>query len=394
MNTSYRSRIAENALLHDGRFPNRVILPMGSGISILPNKSVRITAHPQCFSAKPDRLLIKHAERWHINRAEIMRFPWLPAGPAGAYAPGERTTLPERRIPSAGNVALDVTYLGPREKGEPFEGCLFVYEDGDPVTRSASSTVSTGIVRAKIRSDVQVRARVARPLQGQTFQATIQPREPFWPQRLAISDAEHWVIHDLRINGVSLLAQDGDLPGILFSDATPVLPQLRFGKLSVNEGLEITATYTGSESSPVLACELSGSATAPDPEEALGGVSSFLPMSSEVKILPTLTAQIKSSLCIPSDGDDHHGMAFQASQIVIADADDWIVHDVRIGNISQFCQFGDVPGVAFSVAAAESVRMSTIQSLMDCVIMATYIGGREEGAPFLCGIAGNALRSA
>lgn len=223
MNTPYRSRIAENAIIHDGRSPNHSVLPLSSGISILPNKSVRIIARPQSYSVKPDRLLIKHAERWHINRAEIMRFPWLSAGPAGAFAPGERTVLPERRIPNAGDVSLDVTYLGPREQGEPFEGCLFVYEDGDQAIRSAAST---GIVRAKIRSDVQVRARVARPFQGQTFQATVQPREPFWPQRLAISDAEHWVIHDLRINGISLLAQDGDLPGILFSDATrPALPQ-------------------------------------------------------------------------------------------------------------------------------------------------------------------------
>ena len=199
MNTSYRSRIAENAILHDSRSPNRLILPMSAGISILPNKSVRITARSQSCSVKPDRLLIKHAERWHINRAEIMRFPWLSAGPAGAFAPGERTALPERRIPNAGDVSLELTYLGPREQGEPFEGCLFVYQDGDPAIRS---TASTGIVRAKIRSDVQVRARVARPLQDQTFQATVQPRESFWPQRLVISDAEHWIIHDLRINGI------------------------------------------------------------------------------------------------------------------------------------------------------------------------------------------------
>lgn len=387
MNTSYRSRIAENAIFHDGRSPNRVILPMSTGISILPNKSVRITARPQSYSVKPDRLLIKHAERWHINRAEIMRFPWLSAGPAGAFAPGERTALPERRIPNAGDVSLDVTYLGPREQGEPFEGCLFVCGDGDQAIRSAAST---GIVRAKIRSDVQVRVRVARPFQGQTFQATIQPRESFWPQRLAITDADHWVVNDLRINGISLLAQDGDLPGSMFSDAAlPTLPQLRFGMLSIDDGLEVTATYIGADPAPALACELAGSATAPDPEEAPGGVSTFLPMSSGMNILPNTNAQITTRLCIPSEG-----MAFQASQIVIADADDWVVRDVRIGNMSQFCQSGDVPGVAFSVAAAESVRMAILQSLRDCVIEVTYIGTREEGAPFLCGIAGNALCSA
>jgi hypothetical protein len=145
---------------------------------------------------------------------------------------------------------------------------------------------------------------------------------------------------------------------------------------------------------PVLTCELSGSATVPDSEEAPGSVSTFLPISSGVKIFPNTSVRVKSNLCIPSNGDDNWGMAFQASQIVIADADDWIVNNVQIGNMSQFCQSGDVPGVAFSVAAAESVRMMTLQSLMDCVIDATYIGTREEGAPFLCGIAGNALRSA
>jgi hypothetical protein len=192
-----------------------------------------------------------------------------------------------------------------------------------------------------------------------------------------------------------LLAQDGDLPGILFSDAThPPLPPLRFGMLSVDDGLEITATYVGSESMPVLACELSGSATAPNPEEAPDSVSTFLPIATRAKIFPSQSAQIKSNLCIPSNVDDNWGMPFQASQIVIADADDWVVNDIQIGNLSQFCQSGSVPGVAFSVAAAESVRMTTLQRSMNCVINVTYIGTREEGAPFLCGIAGNALRSA
>jgi len=79
----------------------------------------------------------------------------------------------------------------------------------------------------------------------------------------------------------------------------------------LDEGLEITATCVGSETRPVLTCELSGSATAPDPEEALGSlgsVSTFLPMSSESgifpntgRIFPNMKVQVKSNLCIPSE---------------------------------------------------------------------------------------------
>lgn len=104
--------------------------------------------------------------------------------------------------------------------------------------------------------------------------------------------------------------------------------------------------------------------------------------------------KISTRPCIPSDGNDGPWMAFRASQIVIADADDWVVTDVRIGNMSQFSQAGDVPGAAFSATAAELVRLTTLQMAMDFTICVRYVGAREEGAPFLCGVAGNALRSA
>jgi hypothetical protein len=410
--SSPRSRVAENAIrARAGDFPaERILLPMSTGISIPPNTSAKITSRPQNYGVRPDRLLIKHAERWRINRAETMRFPWLPAGPAVAFAPGEHTPLPERRVPCAGDVTLDVTYVGPCKEGESFEACLFV----EPVSelnnaQEIQPPTSTGArphavppndrlidrPRAKVSSDVRIQARAAKPVQDHTFRTTVQAREPFWPQRLAIADAAHWVVNDLRVDGVSLLAQDGDLPGILFSDAAqPVLPPIRIGMLSADDdGLEITATYVGPESSPVLTCELSGSTTAPD-VEPYSGVSTFLPVSSGVRILPGTSAQISTRPCIPSDGNDGPWMAFRASQIVVADADDWVVTDIRIGNMSQFSQSGDVPGVAFSAVAAELVRLTTLQSCMDFTICVRYVGARDLGAPFLCGVAGNAFRAA
>src|SRR5262249_17976165 len=119
------------------------LLPMSSGENIPPGTSARIASCPQNYSIRPDRLLIKHAEHWHINRAETMRFPWLPAGPANAFAPGEHTPLPERRIPCAGSVTLAVTYVGPLKGGEPFEACLFVTPCAPPfVPPAVSSAIS------------------------------------------------------------------------------------------------------------------------------------------------------------------------------------------------------------------------------------------------------------
>ena len=113
----------------------------------------------------------------------------------------------------------------------------------------------------------------------------------------------------------------------------------------------------------------------------------ILPMSSGVNILPNTSAQITSR---PQD------VAFRPERIVIGSgggvaASDWIVNDVKVGNKSQFSQSGDVPGDLFAATTIDSfVSFATVQTAMDFVMLVTYIGTSESGAPFYCAVLGTA----
>jgi len=109
----------------------------------------------------------------------------------------------------------------------------------------------------------------------------------------------------------------------------------------------------------------------------------LLPMSSGVNILPNTSAQITSR---------PQNVAFRPERIIIGGAaGDWIVNDVKVGNRSQFSQSGDLPGDIFAATTIDSfVSFETVQTAMDFVMLVTYVGTSESGAPFVCGVLGTA----
>ena len=114
----------------------------------------------------------------------------------------------------------------------------------------------------------------------------------------------------------------------------------------------------------------------------------ILPMSTGVPILPTQSAQITGRPQV---------LAFKIGRFVISNAGtaggaaDWIVNDIKIGNRSQFVQSGDVPGDLFATNAIDTfVRFETAQTAMDVVVVVTYIGLNESGAPFFGAMVGTA----
>ena len=124
---------------------------------------------------------------------------------------------------------------------------------------------------------------------------------------------------------------------------------------------------------------------APMPERANRDI---LPMSTGVPILPTQSAQITGR---------PQTMVFSINRFLISNAGtaggaaDWIVNDIKIGNRSQFVQSGDVPGDLFAVNAIDTfVRFDTAQTAMDVVVVVTYIGLNECGAPFFGAMVGTA----
>jgi hypothetical protein len=114
----------------------------------------------------------------------------------------------------------------------------------------------------------------------------------------------------------------------------------------------------------------------------------ILPMSTGVPILPTQSAQITGR---------PQTLVFKIGRFVISNAGtaggsaDWIVNDIKIGNVSQFVQSGDVPGDLFATNAIDTfVRFAPAQTAMDVVVVVTYIGLNESGAPFFGAMVGTA----
>ena len=114
----------------------------------------------------------------------------------------------------------------------------------------------------------------------------------------------------------------------------------------------------------------------------------ILPMSTGVPILPTQSAQITGRPQV---------MVFKIGRFLISNAGtaggaaDWIVNDIKIGNRSQFVQSGDVPGDLFATNAIDTfVRFESAQTAMDVVVVVTYIGLNESGAPFFGAMIGTA----
>jgi hypothetical protein len=114
----------------------------------------------------------------------------------------------------------------------------------------------------------------------------------------------------------------------------------------------------------------------------------ILPMSTGVPILPTQSAQITGR---------PQTLVFKIGRFVISNAGtaggaaDWIVNDIKIGNRSQFVQSGDVPGDLFATNAIDTfVRFEAAQTAMDVVVVVTYIGLNESGAPFFGAMVGTA----
>ena len=114
----------------------------------------------------------------------------------------------------------------------------------------------------------------------------------------------------------------------------------------------------------------------------------ILPMSTGVPILPTQSAQITGR---------PQTLVFKIGRFVISNAGtaggsaDWIVNDIKIGNVSQFVQSGDVPGDLFATNAIDTfVRFAPAQTAMDVVVVTTYIGLNESGCPFFGAMVGTA----
>jgi len=207
------------------------------------------------------------------------------------------------------------------------------------------------------------------------------PDEPFYLDRITITDAANWVINDIKLNERSLLVNSGDLPGGMLAGAQTARP-LRVGLVTPDDEVSVVATYVGCQDWSSLVCSVSGSRTGPD--LTVESWSGFLPMSSARNILPCTRDRQQGRLQLDCD------KAFYPRQIIVADADAWVIHDVSIGPRSQFANCGDLPGAAFSSGAVGNLMaLDCVRSAVDFTIEYSYVGTSESGCPFVCGVYGD-----
>lgn len=86
--------------------------------------------------------------------------------------------------------------------------------------------------------------------------------------------------------------------------------------------------------------------------------------------------------------------AFRPEDLAIhGDRSRWVVHDVKVGNRSQFAQKrGPVPGSEFGPGGVcEHLRLETAQTAMDIELVVEYVGPEEDGEVFEATLVGTAI---
>jgi hypothetical protein len=358
----------------------RIPLPFSTGTRVLPGQSAQITGRPQVETFWPDRLLIKNAGRWIIHQLAVEKRtggqhtliePRDQSAQAFAYTAWQ--PLPAREVLCGDAIVLEVAYQGSNPEGECFEAVLFGWEDHPPVKAASSSKQhARRVVERKTSPDAR-RAEIV------TLPWNITSPS-LCADRVIITNAEDWIVHDIRTRGESIFLQYGDVPATMFSEATDViLEPLKEGDLVC-----ILATYVGPEASAKLTVELSGTATPPPGPRAL---SYFLPMSTSAT-----SVRIRPNQCAQITGRPQLSVAFLPERLVITNAADWIVNDIKIGNTSWFAQGGDIPALAFdSSAVGNHLMLGPVQLAQDFLVITTRAPSCTEAAPFLCGVQGRGV---
>ena len=123
--------IVRRAVVAEFRRPtrNRVILPMSTGVPILPTQSAQITGRPQC-GFRPQHLYISNActeggaADWIVNEIKMgNRSQLIQSGdlPGDMFAPNAvDAEIAFDAVDAGADVMIVVTYIGLNQSGSPF----------------------------------------------------------------------------------------------------------------------------------------------------------------------------------------------------------------------------------------------------------------------------------
>ena len=122
--------VAMRAVLEQSRKKHRVILPLSTGIPILPTQSAQITGRSQRDAFRPERIFISNActeggaADWIVNEIRIAGQSQLAQSgdlPGDMFAPNAVSTLATfDEVDPQDDVQIVVTYIGLNKTGAPF----------------------------------------------------------------------------------------------------------------------------------------------------------------------------------------------------------------------------------------------------------------------------------
>jgi hypothetical protein len=194
----------------------------------------------------------------------------------------------------------------------------------------------------------------------------------FRPAHLSISSAgteggaADWIVNDVVLDGRSQFAPHRNLPGAIFGSQTSGTLHA-FDRISGEAPIEVTVTYVGARPTPFFGT-LVGSFTYDRRSIQLGG-GRFAP--DDVR---ELTVKAVCALDV-------------LKVLVQGPAQDFIVGDIKINDVSQFVQEGDIPGDMFGCRAIDSfVAFRPIKVGDEVTIILKYVGIEE--ASLECSILG------
>jgi hypothetical protein len=400
---------------------DRILLPMSSTVSVLPNVPTTISKkNKKPHYIRPERIIIGGAPvDWVVNDIKIGDQSQLSRPgdiPGEVFSPAALDDFVSFSVLAPDqDFSMVVTYIGAKPAGEQFLCTMLGSAQDIPtlamplapasdLAPSSQTTVDPAIPSPTptnfgtrrgillMTSDVNVlpglMARIVSRIQDVAFRA----------ERIVIHGTpSDWVINDVRIGNQPQI--QGDVPGEVFSSAA-IDAGVSFATAIRGQEFSVIVTYVGGRPEGAsFACSVPGVATTADLTMAGETVSTsegaaivaedvaprayFLPLGTSAKILPNTSTQVTARSQV--DG-------FRCERIVIDGTPaDWIVNDIQIGGRSQLIQAGDLPGEMFAASAINaSLSLEGAYVGMEFVMFVTYVGKNEAGASFDCVALGTA----
>ena len=223
-------------------------------------------------------------------------------------------------------------------------------------------------------------------LPGQSAQITARPQvASFWPDRLLIKNAESWTIQYLTAENKAgsnhSLIETADQDAAVFSYAA--WHPLPAREVLCGDAIVLAVTYCGSNAEGErFEAAMFGWNRCPTkatkPPSSTSSSKRISERATSPGARPSKTIELPWTIASP---------ALFVDRVTIANAENWIVNDIRVRGTSIFIQSGDVPAALFSGDA--DVILEPLKEGDLVYVLATYVG-REDSATFTIELSGTA----